>query len=948
MPRFVFAAVLAVLLMPWHAHGASELDSPPPLVQVGRLAASSPASDIWKQPAAIPRLEYYVFDYLPSQQTEVRLACDDANLYVALRCLESQPEKIRTEQTARDSDLTSDDCVSVYLDPDNDPKTYYHLLANAAGVQYDEKDAMGFPASWDAKWQVETSRGEKEWRALFTIPFASLGVSAPRGGEVWRANFGRRSKPSNERSIWATVRGHLVEPERWGSIVFAGEQALTATCSLTDINSQREFAPVSTRGAGTCGEPSSAVRAPGPVSLDLRISNPRGAAADLTASVFCDGRLLDRTRIMASPGQSSHRLAFDYDLEGLRFLSVQVTEGRGKGAVMRTPAVAAYIKPHRETLAKFERMARQAKPRSAEASHERAAVLAAISDLRERAAAAFGSESRWKALGAGIEEVEKSLGRLRARCADTGGKGYAVGVETSVRKILRDRLFEGEFGRPARIDASRNEFEGVQIGIVAHGTDLSGVNVSVSELAGPSGAVIPASDVTLNLVDFVKTGWPRYATEYAGWWPDPLMPNAPFDLARGGIRPVWVNVRARTGIPAGLYRGAVTVRPENAPETVVPLEVRVWDFDLPVTGRFKTAFALFEHELALWYGEVNEEMLRDWYAFLLEHRINPTNIYSQTARPERRDMEFCVERGMNSFTLACTWYKGETDRAGIELADRLREERDYLKARGWMSMPYIYGFDEVDFRKYEELKETYGWLGRKFPDIPRMCTVRPVDALAGYIDIWVPLTSHWVEEDVRAARERGDEVWNYVCCHPLHPWPNYFVDYPAIDQRIIPWMNWKFGVPGLLYYAINLWETNRDAGAGRHDDPAAAKAIAEGKRWPDVPWNTFTCADFNGDGHLVYPGKDGKPLSSVRLENIRDGIEDYECLAVLSELIAEAEKTGVRSDALARGKRVVKVRESVVQSFRDYTLDPDVLLAARTELLRVTQDLSQALKRGRR
>ena len=155
------------------------------------------------------------------------------------------------------------------------------------------------------------------------------------------------------------------------------------------------------------------------MSLDLRISNPRGAAADLTASVFCDGRLLDRTRITASPGQSSHRLAFDYDLEGLRFLSVQVTEGRGKGAVMRTPAVAAYIKPHRETLAKFERMARQAKPRSAEASHERAALLAAISDLRERAAAAFGSESRWKALGAGIEEVEKSLGRLRARCADT-------------------------------------------------------------------------------------------------------------------------------------------------------------------------------------------------------------------------------------------------------------------------------------------------------------------------------------------------------------------------------------------------------------------------------------------------------------------------------------------------------------------------------------------------
>ena len=37
----------------------------------------------------------------------------------------------------------------------------------------------------------------------------------------------------------------------------------------------------------------------------------------------------------------------------------------------------------------------------------------------------------------------------------------------------------------------------------------------------------------------------------------------------------------------------------------------------------------------------------------------------------------------------------------------------------------------------------------------------------------------------------------------------------------------------------------------------------------------------NGDGIFVYPGSDG-PLSSLRLENFRDGLEDLELLARLA------------------------------------------------------------------
>ena len=54
----------------------------------------------------------------------------------------------------------------------------------------------------------------------------------------------------------------------------------------------------------------------------------------------------------------------------------------------------------------------------------------------------------------------------------------------------------------------------------------------------------------------------------------------------------------------------------------------------------------------------------------------------------------------------------------------------------------------------------------------------------------------------------------------------------------------------------------------------------------------------------MFPGPDGSPLSSIRLENIRDGIEDYEMLRRLSpqtlaELIAPVVANGRNCSAEA-------------------------------------------------
>lgn len=946
-------SVLSLLLLAAPAALPSIARDPigtPPAVSVRKLAASelqgdSPARAVLGRMAVIPRFENYIIDYLPEQQTEVRLAWDDDNLYVLFRCFEEQMDRLSDRLTERDSRIWEDDSVYVMLDPDRDPKTYFHLGATVAGTQYDEKDRPEQPGSWDGQWTVETAREDSAWTAFFTIPFKTLGVSAPRPGETWKANFARRSMTVKERSVWASIRYHLVEPESWGEMTFHDADALSAALVIRDRKARKEWTPVGLRGAGTCSRPETFVSAPGRYPATVSFENPRSRPVPVRVDVLCEGKLLSSHRTTAAPGRQEYTFQYRFPFEGLHRIAFAVYDESTGHLSGRSPQDYAWVPPLRQKLAGLQKLAADLRPAR---QREREMVSAVLARLDSVAAFARSAEGRkaWLELEAMLDSLARELAHVRAVCADTGRKGYAVGVESALTKVLRDEPFAGSFGVPARVSVARNEKESVQLVVVAHGRDLQQVSVSATDLTGPRGAVIRREDVRLNLVDFVKTPWPRYAVEYAGWYPDPLMDNAVFDLEKGALKPVWVTVFAPPGSPAGVYRGQVRIAPANAPETSVPLEVRVWNFDLPRAPVQKTAFALFQHELAEWYGKpVSDEMRKQWYAFMLDYRLNPTNIYSKTPQPERDLMEFCVERGLNSFTLACTWHKYENEKGGQELAALIEDWQAYLKPRGWWDMTYIYGFDECPREKFWEMRETYGWLKRRFPDLRRMTTVMPHPELKGYVDIWVPLTSHYNHEQAEEYRRDGDEVWTYVCCHPYHPWPNFFIDYPAIDPRIIFWQNWKYNVPGFLYYAVNLWETNRNPEQGP-DDPLIRRMMEAGKRWPEIPWNTFTCATFNGDGQLLYPGPQGQPLASIRLASIRDGIDDYDYFAILKSLTDKAESSGAASPRLLqRARAALKVRPEVAASMTEYTRDPDVLYAARQELAQLIEQLRNTVER---
>ncbi len=110
-----------------------------------------------------------------------------------------------------------------------------------------------------------------------------------------------------------------------------------------------------------------------------------------------------------------------------------------------------------------------------------------------------------------------------------------------------------------------------------------------------------------------------------------------------------------------------------------------------------------------------------------------------------------------------------------------------------------------------------------------------------------------IKETIRA---KGGTVTWYVCCFPERP--NSFLHSPNLESRLMGWYTYLFGLDGFLRWDYCLWT----------EDP-----------WKD-PGYKFPIWKA-GDMYFVYPGRTGKPVRSVRLEQLRFGIQDFTLMQML-------------------------------------------------------------------
>ena len=116
---------------------------------------------------------------------------------------------------------------------------------------------------------------------------------------------------------------------------------------------------------------------------------------------------------------------------------------------------------------------------------------------------------------------------------------------------------------------------------------------------------------------------------------------------------------------------------------------------------------------------------------------------------------------------------------------------------------------------------------------------------------------------------------------------------------------------GFLYYQISIWNAERPISKG-----------------PFTDWVTRSFMTLNGDGCWTAVGPGGKPLSTLRLENFRDGLEDYAYALLLEKKLA------ANPDApwAAEAKALLDVPKNVMNTMNDFNDDPAALYAWRNAM----------------
>jgi hypothetical protein len=142
-----------------------------------------------------------------TEDTEVRMAYDGRNLYVAAYCYDREPEAIVVNDIREDFRAGEQDSFEVILDTFSDRRNGFVFMTNPEGARSDQQmanEGREVNGSWDAVWFVKTKTSGNGWVVEMAIPFTSLRFdleSAP----FWGINFSRRIRRRNEVDFWSPV-----------------------------------------------------------------------------------------------------------------------------------------------------------------------------------------------------------------------------------------------------------------------------------------------------------------------------------------------------------------------------------------------------------------------------------------------------------------------------------------------------------------------------------------------------------------------------------------------------------------------------------------------------------------------------------------------------------------------------------------------------------------------
>ena len=464
---------------------------------------------------------------------------------------------------------------------------------------------------------------------------------------------------------------------------------------------------------------------------------------------------------------------------------------------------------------------------------------------------------------------------------------------------------------------AKNEHEDVQL-LVTSDADRTGLTLEVGQLTNAAGCALEYEFLYGYYYEFGMlkqlkgaNGGADNTVEDYFVEPLPEYRGEAFDIAKDNSKTFVMRVYAGAEAEAGLYKADAILKDSDGKSVKqMTFRVFVWDFALPEKPASDTAFSLSYYSIITNQKNLGDfttddvrEVKERWYEYLLDQRISPYHLPVDITDPEAdkwmsdpRVTSFCTNGGGQ--------YNGESaisKEAFQAIYKKLATNED------WLYKAYVYTLDEPWEGGVAWAKDQYEWAHEWVPDTD-IHIVIPMggnqirswngeermdipEYVLKYSDILCPqsgfFTNYYSLAQIKADRslkpagttmvtdkgifekygqfrdrwakwrEDGDKrLWWYVCCGPTMPHANFFRYYQGVDTRVLMWQQYMFDVDGLLYYSTI--------------------------RWDQVNKRKLYC---DGDGLLLYTGtifgQESYPVSSVRLEQVRDGFEDYDYLKLL-------------------------------------------------------------------
>jgi hypothetical protein len=466
----------------------------------------------------------------------------------------------------------------------------------------------------------------------------------------------------------------------------------------------------------------------------------------------------------------------------------------------------------------------------------------------------------------------------------------------------------------ANLFAARGEYESFQIVVNGGGKGLSGVNVTVTDLEGPGGEIIPRTSFTLYREKYVHVtssspNWKGSNQPMGpGWYPDALIPftdpdsgkplsgaaitAVPFDLKSGNNQPIWVDLLVPRTAKAGKYSGAYTVTSAQG-NFSGKIALTVWNFTLPAAPALKSSFLFFQAgSLA-----ANRELLRN--------KLSPLSTNPQ-------DQAGLMKEYGLSTTHIGPFSGADIGRCSMSPAPSTTQFQSLVSAQQKGLDLYNYSADEIGrcSNLYPTIKQ---WAKNMHQaGVKNLISMSPTPALyddgtgsgRSAVDIWVllPVMYNNSAPRVKEVLQKGDSVWSYNTLVQDAYSPKWLIDFDPVNFRIQPgFISQSLNLTGMLYWRVDKWPSNA---------------------WDNVNnAGTFASANYPGEGMLVYPGQPvgvKGVVASMRMKWLRDGVEDYDYVQVLK--------------SLGKEDVAMQISRSVGPDWTKWTRDPNAIESARKKL----------------